>query len=126
MEYAYTPDMASITTLGDGHDAPPDLSGWDEETCRAMVIAGVQYLDAHPNLDPVFNEFDGYEGLMVTANEEADRLVRVLQAVGGNAKIPMRLFTLIIRHTLAAKSLGWEEYARAMRGLKGMRDATKE
>lgn len=59
-KYQYTPEMDEISGFGGGY----------EETCRKMVVAGVEWADAKGDADPQYKEFENIYG--ITTGENAD------------------------------------------------------
>jgi len=108
----YTDDMGEISGFGGGYEA----------ACRAMVLAGLAWLDAHPNADPQFKGFlaaRSVYGLISEENEDAKALtVAVVAASGGDCTGAMHHAS--IRHVLFAHKYGWAQYAEEMQvGQKG-------
>ena len=57
MPYSFTPDMREISGFGGGY----------EQTCRNMLIAAVEWLDAHPDFNDPETTQSGFLGGMCLA-----------------------------------------------------------
>jgi hypothetical protein len=62
----FTDDMREISGFGGGY----------EQQCRAMVLAGLDWLDAHPDADPKFHGYSGVYGIATEDNDDAKRSPR--------------------------------------------------
>lgn len=103
-KYQYTEDMREISGFGGGY----------EEACRRMVIAGMEWFDANPNANPLFQGFKNVTGLVMDDNEDAEALSRVVAgAAGGDCTGAMH--HAAINHILYARKHGWEAYQLEMR-----------
>lgn len=109
----WSEEMGEISGFGGGYEA----------VCRAMVLAGIRWVDEHPNDDPLVKSFKGVFGVAVSENDPA----KMLEAAMMNA--PVVLGGKVIRaragddctgamhhaamgHVLAYRRLGWDEYVR--------------
>jgi hypothetical protein len=102
----YTDDMREISGFGGGYEA----------TCRAMVLAGLAWFDAHPTADPKFHGFTGIFGIIQEDNEDAKALTQVvIDAAGGGGGATGAMHQATIGHILAARRLGWDAYCAEMR-----------
>jgi len=103
-KYKWQPGMGEISGMGGSY----------EQGCRAMLIAGLEYLDDHPNLDPRFKGWKGAYGVLVDDNEDAKKLDKaVLDAVDRECTGAMHhaaIETILwIRHN------GWKRFVDSMR-----------
>lgn len=97
-------------------DAMGEISGFGggyEDCCRAMVLAGIKWLDEHPTADPQFHGYRGVYGVITEDNEDAKSLTAaVITPANGDCTGAMHQAS--IGHCLAYKRLGWEEYRRQL------------
>lgn len=103
MERTYTDDMGEISGFGGGYEA----------ACRAMVLAGLDWWDAHPNADPQFHGFKGIYGIIEEDNEDAKALSKAVLAACDGCTGAMH--QAAISHVFAAHRLGWDAYCAEMR-----------
>lgn len=103
-EYQYTADMGEISGFGGGYEA----------TCRAMVVAGLNFWDAMPpDFDPKFHGFEGIYGIITEDNADAKALSNaVVAGSGGDCTGAMHQAT--IGHVFAVRRLGWDAYRAEM------------
>jgi hypothetical protein len=100
----YTDDMGEISGFGGGYEA----------TCRAMVLAGLEWFDAHPNAEPKFHGYKGIYGIISEDNEDAKALTEaVVAAAKGDCTGAMHQAT--IGHVLWIRSNSWDEYCKLRR-----------
>ena len=113
--YSFTPDMGEISGFGGGY----------EQTCRNMLIAAVERLDAHPEADPQFHGFKGIYGVIQEDNEDAKALSKiVVGASGGDCTGAMH--QAVISSALYIKKNGWEKYKAEMTHPEGEVGLLKE
>ena len=67
-KYNYTDDMDEISGFGGGY----------ESTCRAMVIAGLNWWDENPQADPKWGEYKNIYGITTDENEDAKAMQHVM------------------------------------------------
>lgn len=104
MEREYTDDMGEISGFGGGYEA----------TCRAMVLAGLDWFDEFPDAKPEFHGYKGIYGIIEEDNLEAKALsAAVVAAANGDCTGAMH--QAVIGHVMAAHRLGWEGYCAEMR-----------
>ena len=102
-KYKFTGDMGEISGFGGGY----------EQTCRNMVIAGVEWLDAVPDAAPIFKVFKEVYGLIAEDNEDAKELTKaVVAAADGDCTGAMH--QAAISHCLFIRKNGWEKYVEEM------------
>ena len=107
-KYQYTEDMDEISGFGGGY----------EQTCRNMVAAGMEWLDAHPKADPVFRGFKGIYGIISEDNPDAEALSKAVVA-GADGDCTGAMHQATISHCLAIKRIGWDAYCAKMREKDG-------
>jgi len=104
----WTEEMGEISGFGGSYEAG----------CRAMVLAGIQWIDEHPDGDPQFHGYNGVYGLIMEDNEDAKSLTRAIM----DAPVKMEDGTVTragkeatgamhqaaVGNVLAYKRLGWE------------------
>jgi len=102
--YETTDDMGEISGFGGGYEA----------TCRAMLTAGMQWLEANPQADPHFRGYKNIYGIITEENDDAKALSKaVVDAADGDCTGAMH--QAVISRCLAAKRLGWDEYCKQCR-----------
>ncbi len=106
MTYEWTEDMGEISGFGGGYEA----------TCRAMVIAGIEWLDAHPTANPQFHSYKNIYGVISEDNEDAKALTKAVtcdKVTGGDCTGAMHQAS--IGNVLFAKKVGWKEFCQKRR-----------
>lgn len=104
MTREWTDDMGEISGFGGGY----------ESTCRAMVLAGIEWIDSHPDADPQFKGSRAIFGIIIEDNNDAKALTEaILAPAKGEATGAMH--HAAVGHVLAYKRLGWDEYVRQLR-----------
>ena len=104
-------DMGEISGFGGGYEA----------VCRAMVLAGISWVDAHQAVNPVFRGFKNVFGIAMEENEDAKALTKAMMdapVFHDGKKIQDRagddctgaMHQAAVGHVLAYKRLGWEQY----------------
>ena len=107
MKYQYTDDMNEISGFGGGY----------ETACRAMVVAGLEHLDANPTADPKFHGHEGIYGIITEDNDDAKALTAAVVAVtGGDCTGAMHQAT--VSHILWIRKNGWDRYCAESRARK--------
>ena len=103
-KYVYTDDMSELSGFGGGYEA----------TCRAMVVAGLEHLDAHPEADPKFHGYKGIYGIITEDNADAKALSEaVVKAANGDCTGAMHQAS--ISHVLWIRKNGWDRYCAESR-----------
>lgn len=106
-KYEYTDDMGEISGFGGDYEA----------ACKAMVLAGLEWLDSHPNADPVFHGIKNVFGLIMEDNDDAKSLTEAM------AKVPElkgdgptgAMMQAAVGHAMFIKVNGWAKYSQEMR-----------
>ena len=103
-KYVYTDDMSEISGFGGGY----------ESACRAMVVAGLEHLDANPHADPQFHGYQGIYGSITEDNADAKALSEaVVKAANGDCTGAMH--QAAISHVLWIRENGWDRYCAESR-----------
>ena len=98
-KYQYTEDMREISGFGGSYEA----------ACRAMVVAGLEWLDKKAEAVPEFSTYENIYGVINAENEDAKELRRVMaEAAGDDPTGAMMQAT--IGHVLWIKKNGWDKY----------------
>src|ERR1044071_2457481 len=98
-KYKWEKGMGEISGMGGDY----------EQACRTMLIAGLEYWDAHPELDPKYRGFKDVYGIMSDDNEDAKKLDdAVLEPV--NRDCTGAMHQAVIQSILYIKKNGWEKY----------------
>lgn len=96
MKYEYTKDMREISGFG-------AVGGWAyEEACRAMVVAGLEWLDANP-------------GALPRAKDERGKALMEAMAAPVGEEVTGIMMQACVLHVLRAHQIGWDQYAAEMR-----------
>jgi len=80
-----------------------------EQTCREMVIRGMEWFDANPNANPVFKEYENVTGFITEENNDAKALAKYITK-GMDATGAM--VQACVWHILKARKVGWDEYIK--------------
>ena len=89
------------------------FGGGYEETCRKMLLAGLTWLDAHPEADPKFKGFKNVYGIILEDNEDAEALSKaVVDGSGGDCTGAMH--QAVISTCLYIKKAGLQKYLDVM------------
>lgn len=98
----WRPLMGEISGFGGGYEAG----------CRAMLFAGLDWLDQHPNADPQYHGFKGVYGLIDTDNDDARALdAAVIAACDGCSGA---MHHAVISHIMFIRAHSWDEYCAEM------------
>jgi hypothetical protein len=103
MEYVYHKDAGEISGFGGGY----------EEDCRNMVIAGMKWLETHPDAKLSYKEFKNVYGLTTDQSPDLEEMQKVInEAIGNEATGAM--MQACTGHIMAAKKMGWGAYMEKM------------
>lgn len=97
--YQFTEDMGEISGFGGGY----------EQTCRNMVVAGLEWFDAHPEAQPAFRGFKEIYGVLDSDNDDAKALSAAVVA-GADGDCTGAMHQATVGHVLWIKKNGWEAY----------------
>lgn len=102
-KYVWTPEMGEISGFGGGYEA----------TCRAMLVAALEWLDAHPQIDPRFYGYQGIYGIISEDNEDAKALSEAAVAPSGG-DCTGAMHQAVITSALWIRKHGWDAYVQQM------------
>lgn len=105
-KYVWEDGMDEISGFGEGYEA----------TCRAMLRAGLAWLDAHPEANPVFGSYDPSAGRRTEDNADAKALDAAITAVDDGCSGAM--FAAVASACLFIRINGWDEYVNQMKERK--------
>lgn len=103
-----------------------EISGFGgsyEDGCRAMVLAGIQWIDEHPNADPQFAGYKGVFGIIEETNDDAKALTAAImdarcmmdgKEIRCGDECTGAMHHASINHVMNYKRIGWDEYRRIM------------
>lgn len=101
MERKYT-DKMDVSGMGGAY----------EDACRAMILAGCDWLDAHPDAVPKFASLQGVFGYVKEENEDAESLSEAVAAACDDCTGAMHHQALL--HVWFIKQNGWDKYTEEM------------
>jgi hypothetical protein len=107
----WTTDMGEISGFGGAY----------EECCRKMALAGVAWLEAHPDSKLHFESFKNVYGLIMEKNKDALDLTKSMSdAATNNGKNPERGPTGAMMHACVMQALyveksGWKKFVAIRR-----------
>jgi len=106
-------------------DTMREISGFGgsyEDGCRTMVLAALDWMEAHPTEDPKFHGFKDVTGICIEDNAAAkamsDAMTAAADAKYPNGGVTGAMHQASVSHAMAAKRLGWDAYVAKMRELK--------
>lgn len=106
-EHEWRDDAAEVSGFG----------GVYEEACRAMVARGVEWLDTHPDADPIIREAENVFGLIEPRNDDAMKLTNAMseaaKRVAGEGPTGA-MMQMCVSHAGYAHEHGWDDYQEAM------------
>lgn len=103
MKYEWQEGMGEVSGFGGGYEA----------ACRAMVKAGCDWLDAHPEAEPKFHGYTNIYGVISEDNDDAKSLsAAVVAGSGGDCTGAMHQAT--VSACLYIRKNGWEKYVEEM------------
>lgn len=113
----FTDDMGEISGFGGSYEAG----------CRAMLKAGVAWIDAHPDADLQFGGFRNVYGLLMDESADARALTRAVMdaaftdpetgkvTTAGEYGATGAMHQAVISHVLFIRKNGWEKYVTELR-----------
>lgn len=113
MKRQWTDDMGEISGFGGSY----------EQACRAMVLAGADWLDAHSSADPKFVEYKGIFGIVEPRNRDAKHLLRAMHKAANryarsigcpDERATGAMTHAAVEHVMYIRANGWERYQRCM------------
>lgn len=116
MKREWSDDMGEISGFGGGYEA----------VCRAMVLAGIAWIDEHPDADPCFRGNKNIFGLILEDSDDAKELTAAMMdaPVVLNERLIQEhvrddctgaMHHAAVNHVLAYKRLGWDRYCQELR-----------
>lgn len=106
-KYKWEPGMGEISGFGGSY----------EQGCRAMVIAGLEFWDHYPDLNPQFKGWEGVFGILQENNDDAKKLEKVvLDVVDHDCTGAMHMAS--IQTILYIRKHGWDKYVEEMKKSK--------
>lgn len=102
-KYKWQKGMGEISGFGGSY----------EKGCRAMLIAGLEYWDANPDLDPQYKGWEGVYGILSDNNEDAKKLDDVVMDVV-NRDCTGAMHQAVVSSILYIKKQGWDKYVEDM------------
>lgn len=102
-KYEYTKEMDEISGFGGGYEA----------TCRAMVIAGIEWADKKKGADPKWKESPQLIGITIDENDDAKELQKVMLEASGD-DCTGAMMQACMNHVLYILKNGWDEYVKTM------------
>jgi hypothetical protein len=97
-KYAFSDDMGEISGFGGSY----------EDACRRMVVAGLEWLDAHPESAPKFSEYKNVFGVINEEGEDAKALMTAMVAPAPDCTGAM--VHACVHHLLYIRKNGWAAY----------------
>lgn len=101
--YEFTDEMGEISGFGGSY----------ERACRDMVIAGVEWLDEHPDAEPEILEMENVIGLVKADNDAAEQLTDVMADAAEDTPTGAMMHACV-RHVIYVGENGWDEYVELM------------
>lgn len=108
-------------------DAMGEISGFGgsyERGCRAMVLAGIAWVDEHPDANPRYRGLKDVFGLAIEDNADAQALDKAImdarttmddgREVRCGDEATGAMHHAAIQHVFAYKRLGWEQYRQEL------------
>lgn len=102
--YEFTKKMGEISGFGGGY----------EQTCRAMLKAGLEFWDNNPSLDPKYKGFKNVYGILADNNADAKKLDEAI--VNAVNDMTGAMHQAVISSIFFIHKNGWEKYVEEMSG----------
>jgi hypothetical protein len=103
-KYEFNPRMREISGFG----------GEYENACRKMVIAGMEWLDQHPEAALSFQQCENIYGIITPTNAESIAFTdHICKACGENGPSGAMMHATV-EHVMAAHKMGWDQYVKEM------------
>jgi hypothetical protein len=100
-KYVFTPEMDEISGYGGAY----------EQTCRNMFAKGLEWLEGHPDADPIFTADEEKKGKIRAENVAAEEFLEWIDRASGK-RASATMFEAVIKHCFTAKEVGWENYQK--------------
>lgn len=101
-KYVFTKGMGEISGFGGGY----------EQACRRMLVAGLTWLDAHPEAKPTWKQLNGVFGICDAVSDDAKALDEVITAAVPDCSGAM--YHAVVGHLLFIQKNGWDAYCKEM------------
>lgn len=102
MTHEFTKKMKEISGFGGGY----------EESCRKMILAGVEWLESNPESSPKFSTLKDVFGIVCDENDDAKELENVI--VSSVPDCTGAMVQAVIGHLMFIKDNGWDRYVEEM------------
>lgn len=102
-KYSYPENARELSGFGGGY----------EESCRKMVVAGMEWIDAHPNCDLSYKEFEGIYGMTTDESDDMKEMQTQMNIVINNAASGA-MMQCCSGHIMFAHKNGWDKYMEEM------------
>ncbi len=115
MKKEWSDDMGEISGFGGGYEA----------VCRAMTLAGIAWIDEHPDCDLQYKGFKNVYGIVMEDSPDCKEFEKAMmdapvmldgkqlqKRVGDDCTGAMH--HAAVSHCLAYKRLGWDEYRKQL------------
>lgn len=116
--YEFTDEMDEISGFGGGYEA----------CCRAMLKAGCEWWDAHPDADPKFKGNKDVFGVILEANADAEALTKAImdapikseegKETTAGKEATGAMHHAVIQHCMMIRKNGWDWYVDQMTNCK--------
>mgnify|MGYP006921331345 CR=1 FL=1 len=103
-KYRFGADMKEISGFGGGY----------ELCCRRMLLAGLEWLDAHPGADPKYHGFRDVFGVALEDNQDARDLSACVVAAAGEYSPSGAQHQAVVSALMWIRQNSWEEYVARM------------
>lgn len=100
----WTDDMGEISGFGGGY----------EDACRAMLLAGLDWLDENPEVNPQHHGFKGVYGLTVSDNIDGENLEKAMAAASAEG-CTGAMMQACLSHVYWVQAHSWDEYCAELR-----------
>lgn len=101
--YEFTREMAQISGFGGGY----------ERACRAMVKAGLDWFDAHPDAKPQYRGWKGVYGVLADDNADAKALDAAVVAAAEPKGATGAMHQATVSIVLWVRAHSWAEFVKA-------------
>ena|ERR1035437_10882903 len=102
-KYQFSKEMNEISGFGGGY----------EKACRNMVVAGLEWLDEHPNADISYKEYKNIYGLTAEETDDCKEMEKAMLTVNdGCSGAQMQACK---GHITYIKKNGWDKYIEEMK-----------
>lgn len=89
------------------------FGGGYEETCRKMVVAGMEFFDENPTAKVTFKQYKNITGMTTDENDDCKKLQAVMLKASGD-DCTGAMMQACLNHVMYAHVNGWEKYTEEM------------